>query len=125
MPAGARVRRAILAGLSKTSGIEEQYLAILSKAADKHLDRYMPDSHGFLPVRRGKAVNYFGGDRMEARTLTLAAKPGKMTATLEWTPHFDDFMAEQVWYEDPPEPVVEGLTGDVERDIHTLKEMLR
>lgn len=124
MPVGSAERRAVLAGLSKTSGIEEQYIAILAKAADKHLGRYMPRSHGFSKIHNGEMTNYFD-ERMMARALTLSAKGGKMTATLEWTPDFNDFMEEQVFYEDPPEPVTERLTGDVERDISTLKEMLR
>ena len=124
MPVGSEGRRAILAGLSKTSGIKEQYIAILAKAADKHLSRYMPLSHGFSKMHNGEMTNYFG-DRMMARDLTLSAKGGKMTATLEWNPEFNDFMEERMFYEDPPEPVTERLTGDVERDIRTLKEMLR
>jgi len=124
MPVGSDARRAILAGLSKTSGIEEQYLAILAKAADKHLGRHMPRSHGFSKIRNGETTNYFD-EGMMARGLTLSAKGGKMTATLEWAPEFNDFMEEQMFYEDPPEPVTERLTGDVERDISTLKEMLR
>lgn len=124
MPVGSDARRAILAGLSKTSGIADQYIAILAKAADKHLSRYMPRSHGFSKVHNGETSNYFD-ERMMARALTLSAKGGIMTATLEWTPEFNDFMEEQMFYEDPPEPVTERLTGDVERDISTLKEMLR
>lgn len=124
MPAGTDVRRAVLAGLSKTSGIEEQYIAILAKAADKYLDRHMPRSYGFSKVRDGATTNYFDEGTLR-RTLTLSAKGGKMTATLDWAPEFNDFMEEQMFYEDPPEPVTERLTGDVERDIRTLKEMLR
>ena len=124
MPSGSPERRAILSGLSKVSGIEEQYLAILAKAADKYLDRHMPDSYGFSKVRNGATVNYFD-TRMMRRSLTLSAKGGKMTATLEAAPDFNDFMEEQVFYEDPPEPVVERLAGDVQRDIGTLRDMLR
>ena len=124
MPAGSLARRAILAGLSKVSGIEEQYIAILAKAADKHLGHYMPDSHGFSPVRGGKTVNYFDEGALR-RTLTLSVKGGKMTAILEWSPEFDNFMEEQAFYEESHEPAIGRLTGDVERDVRTLKEMLR
>jgi hypothetical protein len=124
MPKGSEMRRAVLAGLSKTSGIEDQYLVILGKAADKHLGRYMPRSQGFEKFTDGDVTNYFDEGLM-ARILTLYVEGGRMMATLAWAPEFNDFMEEKVFYEDPPEPITKRLTGDVERDLRTLKEMLR
>lgn len=123
MPVGSEERRAILAGLSKTSGIGEQYLAIFAKAADKHLDVW------FDKDRSTGGYVGFEGSRMGRHVIRLSSpRPGKMLVEREWSPDVNDFEEERIVAEadhDDFAPEKKWLTGDLQRDLRTLKGMLR
>ena len=122
MPVGSQGRRAIVSGLSKTSGIEDQYLSILARAADKHL--------GLVFLKRTSGDGYFAydGSDMDQHKIRLFVRSGGMFAEGEWSPspwnHEDSRMIENAG-PNAFKPYRKRLTGDVERDIITLKGMLR
>ena len=122
MPVGSAERRAVLAGLSKTSGIEEQYLGIFAEAVDKYLDVLFDKDRSI-----GGYVG-FEGSRMDRHVIRLTSpRPGKMLVEREWSPDVDDFEEERIVAEADPDdfaPEKEWLTGDLQRDLRTLKWML-
>lgn len=123
MPVGSAERRAVLAGLSKTSGIEEQYLGIFAKAVDKYLDVWFDKNRSI-----GGYVG-FEGSRMGRHVIRLSSpRPGKMLVEREWSPDVNDFEEERIVVEADPDdfaPEKKWLTGDLQRDLRTLKEMFR
>ena len=123
MPVGSAERRAILAGLSKTAGIEEQYLGIFAEAVDKHLDVW------FDKDRSTGGYVGFEGSRMGRHVIRLSApRPGKMLVEREWSPDVNDFEEERIVAEADPDDFAsekKWLTGDLQRDLRTLKGMVR
>ena len=123
MPVGSAERRAVLAGQSKTSGIEEQYLGIFAKAVDKYRDVWFDKNRSI-----GGYVGFEGG-RMGRHVIRLSSpRPGKMLVEREWSPDVNDFEEERIVVEADPDdfaPEKKWLTGDLQRDLRTLKGMLR
>jgi hypothetical protein len=109
--------------LSKTAGIAEQYLRHFAEAADKHLDV------GFDKDRSTGGYVGFEGSRMGRHVIRLSSpRPGKMLVEREWSPDVNDFEEERIVAEadsDDFAPEKKWLTGDLQRDLRTLKGMLR